>query len=118
MPMKTYASIDEYISNFPPEVQKVLTKIRQTIQRAAPEATEAIRYGIPTFQLKGNLVHFAAYQKHYGFYPGAAAISDFAAELKGYETSKGTVQFPIDQPVPFELITKITKARVKANLAK
>ena len=108
MAMQSYKNIDEYIANFPPDVQKNLQKIRSVIQKAAPKATEKISYGIPTFTYHGNLVHFAAYDGHYALYPGAAPISDLQDELKGYETSKGTIRFPIDKPIPFDLIEKIT----------
>ncbi len=87
------------------------------IQKAAPQATEKMSYGIPTFAFHGNLVHFAAYDKHYGFYPGAAPIEEFKDILTGYTTSKGTVQFPIDKPVPYDLITKITLFCVERNLS-
>lgn len=110
--MNEYKNIDEYIINFPDEVQVILRKIREVIHQAAPEATEKISYGIPTFYLKKNLVHFAAYEGHIGFYPGAQAIVDFADELNSYETSKGTVRFSIDKPIPYELIEKITRSRV------
>lgn len=116
--MKAYANIDEYIANFPDDVQKLLGKIRTTIQKAAPEATEGISYGIPTFKLHGNLVHFGAYPKHIGFYPGAEAIAVFQKDLKGYVQSKGTVQFQLDQPIPYELIEKITKYRVEKSTEK
>ncbi len=111
-------NIDEYIAGFPPEIQEKLQKIRATIHKAAPKAEEAISYMIPTFKLHGNLVHFAAFKNHLGFYPGAAGIEAFQEELAGYETSKGTVQFPMDQRIPFVLITKIVKFRVQQNLDK
>lgn len=104
------ANIDEFISGYPANVQKILQKLRQTIQKAAPQSKETISYGIPTFTLGGkNLVHFSAYEHHIGFYPGAQAIIDFARDLKVYKTSKGTVQFPLDKPIPHELIDKITR---------
>jgi uncharacterized protein YdhG (YjbR/CyaY superfamily) len=111
--MQNYANIDEYISNFPGDVQAQLQKMRSTIQKAAPEAVEAISYGIPTFKLDGNLVHFAGYQLHIGFYPGAGAIVTFAEDLTAYNTSKGTVQFPLGKPIPWALITRITRFRVQ-----
>ncbi len=111
-------NIDEYIAGFPPEIQEKLEKIRDTIRKAAPKAEEAISYMMPTFKLHGNLVHFAAFKNHLGFYPGAAGIVAFQEELAGYETSKGTVQFPLDQRIPFGLITKIVKFRVQQNLDK
>ena len=112
------ASIDAYIATFPPEVQALLQQMRQTIQKAAPKATEAISYQIPTFRLQGNLVHFAGFKKHIGFYPGAAGIAAFQDELAGYKSAKGSVQFPLDQPLPLALVTKIVKFRVKQNLEK
>jgi len=104
--MKNYKDIDEYIDNYPESVQKILQQIRETIHAAAPDAAEKISYGIPTFTFHGNLVHFAAYEHHIGFYPGARAIPEFSEELKSYNTSKGTIQFPIDKPIPLDLITK------------
>lgn len=119
MKMNDYKTIDEYISNFPPETQEILEKVRQTIKAVAPDAIEVISYGIPTFKLNGkNLVHFGAYDTHIGFYPGAI-VNNFADnKLKGYKTSKGTVQFPLDQPIPYDLITEITQAAVRRNLEK
>ena len=110
--------IDEYISIFPADVRAKLETMRATIRRAAPKAEEAISYMIPTFRLHGNLVHFAGYKNHIGFYPGAAGIEAFQKELKGYETSKGTVQFPLDKPLPLKLVTAITKFRVIQNTEK
>ena len=109
-------NIDEYIAGFPNDVQELLEKIRVTIRKAAPAAGEKISYQIPTFTLKGNLVHFAAYKRHIGFYPGSAAIKKFRNELSVYKGAKGSVQFPLDKPIPFGLIGKITKFRVKQNL--
>lgn len=106
--MKSYKSIDEYITNFTPEQQAVLTKLRQTIHTVAPEAVEKISYGIPTFVQQGPLIHFAAYDSHYAIYPGAAAIEVFRKELEKYDTSKGTVRFPVDKPIPYDLVEKIT----------
>jgi len=114
-PRRHFQTIDEYINTFPKEVQDILEKLRQTIQKAAPEATEAISYGIPTFQLHGNLVHFAAYRNHIGFYPASGAIEAFKKELSRYKGSKGTVQFPINQPLPLGLIKTMVKYRVKEN---
>lgn len=118
MQMKQYRNIDEYISNFPKDIQDKLEKVRQTIKQAAPDASEKISYGIPTFYLNGNLVHFAGYEKHIGFYPGSAPISEFASDLQGYETSKGTVRFPLDKPLPFDLIRKIVLHCVKRSTQK
>lgn len=111
-------NIDEYIACHPPEIQEKLEKIRATIRKAAPKAEEAISYMMPTFKLHGNLVHFAAFKNHIGFYPGAGGILAFKEELADYETSKGTVQFPLDKRIPFGLITKIVKFRVAQNLDK
>lgn len=116
--MKTYSTIDEYISNFPQEVQVLLEKMRQTIRKAAPDAVEAISYGIPTFKLKGNLVHFGGYAHHIGFYPGSQAIEVFKRELSAYVVNKGTVRFSLDQKIPFDLVTKIVKYRVQQSLEK
>ena len=111
-------TIDEYIAGFSPEIQEKLETIRATIRKAARKAAEAISYMMPTFKLHGNLVHFAAFKNHIGFYPGASGIAAFQEELAGYETSKGTVQFPLDKRVPLTLITKIVKFRVQQNLDK
>jgi uncharacterized protein YdhG (YjbR/CyaY superfamily) len=109
-------NIDEYIEGFPKQVQEILEKLRVTIREAAPEAEETINYAIPTFTLKGNLVHFAAFKNHIGFYPAPSGIEAFKKELSVYEGAKGSVQFPIDKPLPLGLITKIVKFRVKENL--
>jgi len=111
-------SIDEYIERFPENIQVILQKIRLTIKRAAPDAKEAISYQIPTFKLGGNLVHFAAFAKHISFFPTSSGIATFKKELEVYETSKGTVRFPIGKPIPYELISKITKFRVKEVIEK
>ncbi|RAJ83175.1 uncharacterized protein YdhG (YjbR/CyaY superfamily) [Chitinophaga dinghuensis] len=108
-------TIDAYIATFPPKVQKILKEVRSTIKKVAPKAEEKISYGIPTFALHGNLVHFAGYAHHIGFYPASSGISHFEKELSSYKTSKGAVQFPIDAPMPLELITTITAFRVKEN---
>lgn len=108
-------NIDEYIATFPQEVQVILEKLRQTIRKAAPDATEKISYQIPTFYLNGNLVHFAAYKHHIGFYPASSGIRAFQDELKNYKTSKGAVQFPIDETIPHALVKKIVAFRVKEN---
>lgn len=116
MDKTTPNSIDEYIAGFPPDVQEILEKIRATIKKAAPDAQEAIKYQMPTFVLNGNLVHFAAFKKHIGFYPVPSGIEKFKKELSLYKGAKGSVQFPLDQPIPFTLISKIVKFRVKENL--
>ncbi|MBL7710591.1 MAG: DUF1801 domain-containing protein, partial [Chitinophagaceae bacterium] len=100
---KAAKNTDEFIAGFPKETQELLNKIRAIIQKAAPKATETISYGIPTFVLEGNLVHFSGYKTHIGFYPGAAGIEAFTKELSNYVTSKGTVQFPLDKPLPVGL---------------
>ncbi|MCW5912562.1 MAG: DUF1801 domain-containing protein [Cyclobacteriaceae bacterium] len=108
--------IDEYIAAFQGKVRESLVKLRATINKAAPKAEEKMSYAIPTFFLNGkNLVHFAAFEKHVGFYPTPSGIAAFAKELKPYKTSKGAVQFPLDKPLPLTLIAKIVKLRVKEN---
>ena len=111
-------TIDEYIAGFPPDIQEILEKVRMTIRKAAPEAEETIKYQMPTFVLNGNLVHFAAFKNHIGFYPVPTGIEKFKQELSVYESGKGSVQFPLDKPIPFSLISKIVKFRVKENLAR
>ena len=109
--------IDEYIAGFPTDVQERLEKIRMTIRKAAPEAEEKISYQIPTFTLKGKyLIYFAAFQKHIGLYPAPRGIEKFKKELSLYEGGKGTVRFALDKPIPFGLIKRIVKFRVKENL--
>lgn len=109
-------NIDAYIAAFPDPVQQKLREMRTTIRKAAPGAEEAISYAIPTFKLKGNLVHFAAFKTHIGFYPAPRGIDAFKDELAKYGGGKGTVQFPLDEPLPLSLITRIVKFRVKDNL--
>jgi uncharacterized protein YdhG (YjbR/CyaY superfamily) len=114
-----YQTIDEYIRNFPAEVQIILRKMRQTIREAAPEATEAISYRMPTFKLAGaNLVHFAAHTRHLGFYPTPAGIKAFKDELSHFESAKGSVQFPFNKVIPFELVRRIVLFRVEEVLHK
>jgi uncharacterized protein YdhG (YjbR/CyaY superfamily) len=115
MDSKTAAvSIDDYIKTFPPDVQAVLEKLRQTIKSAAPEATEAISYQMPTFKLRGkNLVHFAAWKSHVGFYPTPSGTATFNRELEPYKVSKGSARFPLDKPIPYSLVSKIVAFRVK-----
>jgi uncharacterized protein YdhG (YjbR/CyaY superfamily) len=112
-----YKTIDEYIKSFPEDIQIILKKIRQTIRKAAPEAAEAISYQMPAFKLNGNLVWFAAFKKHIGFYPKASGIEAFQKELSPYKLSKGSIQFRLDEPIPYDLIEKIVEFRVKANLS-
>ncbi len=114
----TYKNIDEYILEFPESTQKKLSEVRSAIKEAAPDSTEAISYQIPTFKLNGNLVHFAGYKNHIGFYPGSQAIEEFKKDIEKYKWAKGTVQFPLENPLPIALIKKITKFRVAKNLKK
>lgn len=111
-----FTSIDEYIATFPQEIQKILKELRATIKTCAPDAEEKFSYGIPTFFLNGNLVHFAAFKTHIGFYPTPGGIEAFKEELSIYKGAKGSVQFPIDKPLPLELISEIVKFRVAENL--
>ena len=110
--------IDEYIADFPKDVQKILQKIRMTVRKAAPEAEEAIKYGMPTFILYGNLVHFAAFKNHIGFYPAPRGFEMFKDEISAYEGAKSSLRFPLDKPVPFDLISRIVKFKVNRNLEK
>lgn len=114
----TYESIDDYISKFPTEVQEILMTIRKVIKESAPDAKEKISYQMPTFALHGNLVHFAAFKNHIGFYPAPSGIEAFKEELSVYKGAKGSVQFPINKPLPYELISKIVKFRVAENIKK
>ncbi len=113
----SYNTIDEYIATFPDDIQKKLKEVRAVIKAAAPEASEKISYQMPTFFLFGNLVHFAAFKNHIGFYPAPRGIEEFQKELSVYKGAKGSVQFPLDQPMPLDLISRIVKFRVKDNLA-
>ena len=115
---KAPKTIDEYIAGFPRDVQQILEKIRKTIHEAAPAAEEAISYQMPSFKLKGNLVYFAAFKRHIGFYPIPSGIEQFKAELSVYKQGKGSVQFPLDKPIPYGLINRIVKFRVGENLKK
>lgn len=114
--MEKYKNIDEYISSFPKETQEILIKLRKLVKETAPEATEAIVYGMPTFRLNGNLVHFAGYKNHIGFYPTPTGITAFEKELAPYKTGKGTIRFDFNKPIPYELVKKVVEARVKENL--
>jgi uncharacterized protein YdhG (YjbR/CyaY superfamily) len=111
-------TIDEYIAGFPQDVQEILLKIRQIVRETAPGATETISYQMPTFRLESALVHFAAFKKHIGFYPVPSGIEAFKEELAEYITGKGTLQFPLDQPIPYDLIRRVVAYRVQENLAK
>jgi uncharacterized protein YdhG (YjbR/CyaY superfamily) len=120
MPSRSTAnSIDEYIAGFPPETQKVLREVRALIRASAPKATETISYAIPTFDLNGrHLVHFAGYERHIGFYPGSSGIAAFKEELESFKSAKGSVQFPLGQPMPVDLIRRIVAFRVEAATGK
>ena len=109
-------TIDEYIAKCPAEVQQKLKDMRATIKAAAPNATEKISYQIPTFYLKGNLVHFGALKNHIGFYPTPSGVQAFIKETSKYASTKGAIQFPLDEPLPLKLVSKIVKFRVKENL--
>jgi uncharacterized protein YdhG (YjbR/CyaY superfamily) len=115
---KNFESIDEYIASFPKSVQTVLEQIRQAIRDAAPKAEETISYNMPAFKLNGNLVWFGAFKNHIGFYPRESVIKEFKEKLSGYEVStvQGTVKFPLDKPIPLDLIKEMVKFRVKENL--
>jgi uncharacterized protein YdhG (YjbR/CyaY superfamily) len=114
---KRFETIDEYIATFPRNVRDILEELRRIIRESAPKSEETISYGIPTFDLDGkHLVHFAAYKNHIGFYPTSSGIAQFKNELSRYALSRGTVRFPINEPIPFDLIRKIAKYRVKETL--
>jgi uncharacterized protein YdhG (YjbR/CyaY superfamily) len=113
-----FTSIDEYIATFPEDIQKILQEIRATIQAAAPDAKEKISYQMPTFDLKGNLVHFAAFRNHIGFYPTPSGTEAFKAEIARYQGAKGSIRLPLDEPMPLDLISRIVKMRVAENLKK
>jgi uncharacterized protein YdhG (YjbR/CyaY superfamily) len=114
----TPKNIDEYIAGYPADIQQILQKIRALIHETAPEAQETISYQVPTFTLKGNLVHFAAFKSHISFFPASSGVEKFKNELEGYKTSKGTIQFPLGQPIPYDLIRRIVLFRVQENLAR
>jgi uncharacterized protein YdhG (YjbR/CyaY superfamily) len=113
-----FQSIDQYIATFPPAIQALLESVRATIKAAAPDATERISYQMPTFWLNGNLVHFAALKNHIGFYPTPSGIEAFQAETSMYKSTKGALQFPLDQPLPLDLIRRIVEFRVAENRSK
>ena len=116
---KKLTTIDAYIKSFPEDVQAILERLRQTIRKAAPKAVESISYQIPTFKLNGKgLVYFAAFKNHIGFYPIHAGAEGFKQELSGYKQGKGSVQFPLDRPIPYDLVSKITRFRVKETAEK
>jgi uncharacterized protein YdhG (YjbR/CyaY superfamily) len=118
MDKKTPKNVNEYISGFPEDVRAKLEMMRATILEASPEAEEKISYQIPTYVLEGNLVHFAAYKKHIGFYPTSSGVEKFKEKLSAYKTAKGSIQFPIDEPIPYELVKEIVEFRVKENTDK
>lgn len=111
-------TIDEYIAGFPADIQKILQEVREAIRSEAPGASEKIGYGIPTFTLNGNLIHFAAFKNHIGLYPTPNGLEEFKEQLSGYKGAKGSVQFPLNQPMPIDLIKKITRFRVTKMMAK
>jgi uncharacterized protein YdhG (YjbR/CyaY superfamily) len=117
-PRIKFSNIDDYIASFPPETRIILNRLRETIRKAAPEAKETINYGIPTFTLKGNLVHFAGFKNHIGFYPTPSGIEAFKKELSVYEGAKGSVKFPVSEILPFDLVGRIVEFRVKESLEK
>jgi uncharacterized protein YdhG (YjbR/CyaY superfamily) len=118
MTKDTPKNMDDYVDRFPKEVQQLLQKMRLTIKKAAPKAKEMISYGIPAFTSDGILVWFAAFKTHIGFYPRTSAITTFKKELSAYKGAKGSVQFPLDKPVPLALVSRMVKFRVKENLSK
>ncbi len=116
--MKKPENVDAYIASFPPDIQVLLKQMRAAIKETAPQAEEIISYGIPAFRYKGMLVWFAAHTNHIGLYPRGSGIEEFAEQLKGYKVSKGTIQFPLDKPLPVDLISKIVEFRIEENLGK
>ena len=112
---KQFTTIEEYIKSFPKEIQEILETIRQIVRSAAPNVTETISYQMPTSRLKGILVHFTAHRSHIGFYPTPSAITEFSQKLSNYEFSKGSIKFPLNQPIPLDLIKEIVEFRVKEN---
>ncbi|MFA4924752.1 MAG: DUF1801 domain-containing protein [Ignavibacteriaceae bacterium] len=118
IPKTKFKTVDEYLSAFPKNVKDILAELRKTIKQAAPQAEELISYNMPAFKLNGILVYYAAYRKHIGFYPTSSGIEAFKKELSGYKWAKGSIQFPLDQPLPTELITNIVKFKVMRNSEK
>ena len=116
VPQAAPKTIDEYIAGFPDEIQERLNRVRMTIRNAAPEAKETIKYQMPTFTLKGNLISFAAYKKHIALYPAPEGDEQFNLELSAYKAEKSTVRFPLDQPIPYDLISRIVKYRIEDNM--
>jgi uncharacterized protein YdhG (YjbR/CyaY superfamily) len=117
-PAKEFKTIDGYIAAFPEDIQRILEELRQAIKDAAPKAEEAISYQMPAFKQNGILVYFAAFKNHIGFFPTSSGVEAFKEDLSGYETSKGTIRFPLDKPIPLDLVNKIVRYRVKENLSK
>jgi uncharacterized protein YdhG (YjbR/CyaY superfamily) len=115
MDKRQYKNIDEYIAGFPKDIQDILQNLRRVIHEAAPEAEETISYSMPAFKLNGILVYFAAFKDHIGFFPTSSGVSAFSKELAPYDTSKGTIRFPLDEPIPVNLIKKIVKFRAQEN---
>jgi uncharacterized protein YdhG (YjbR/CyaY superfamily) len=113
-----FETVDQYISSFPENIQVLLRQMRQTIQHAAPDAEETISYHMPAYRQNGVLVYFAAFKSHIGFFPTAAGVEAFKEKLSAYKTSKGAIRFPIDQPLPLELVEEIVRFRLQENLAK
>jgi len=111
-----FTGVEEYISQYPEDIQKILQQIRAAIKKAAPKSVEVISYGMPAFKMNKVLVYFAAGKNHIGFYPTPNPIKVFSKELEGYKTSKGAIQFPLDKKIPLPLVSKITKFRVKEDL--
>lgn len=116
--MKKFETVDQYIANFPAEVQTILQELRRVIASAAPAAEECISYQMPTFRLHGNLVHFAGYSNHIGFYPAPSGISHFADRISAYKHAKGSLQFPLSKPIPFDLVADIVRFRAEENIRK
>jgi uncharacterized protein YdhG (YjbR/CyaY superfamily) len=114
-PGKGYQSVDEYIATFPPEIRALLQQVRATVRAAAPDAVERIAYQMPTLYQHGNVVHFAALKQHIGFYPTSSGVAAFASELGPYISTKGAIRFPLDRPLPLDLIARITRFRVGEN---
>ena len=115
---KKYGTVDEYIASYPPEVRAILEKIRGIVRKAAPGAEEKISYGMPTFKMRRNLVHFAAFSKHIGLYPTPSATGAFVKELEPYESGKGSIRFSLDRPIPYDLIKRIVEFRVREEREK
>lgn len=115
IPRQKFETVDEYIRAFPPDIRALLEKMRETIRDAAPGAEETISYGMPAFRLRGILVYFAAFKNHIGFFPTASGVAAFEDELSSYIHAKGSIRFPIDKPIPYDLVRKIVKFRVEED---